>query len=683
MTPRRRIRRAIAVGLLIFVIQFALSLAFLASQSVMGVQDPRFEELFKKYFLLSAAWMQLRILGAYVAVGLVLSLFSALPFVAVPSLSRLPARVRGYGFLAMLSLLHIGFLCGDIQAHPQNYAEFLYDRGRGRRLLQILLTDHGLGNWARGFAWGLMGACALAGCAALFRRWPRRTLAAGVACILGLWVGWKGVGISSNSGPNVIVIAVDSFRSDRLFSPITPRISRLAEDGVSFLRAYPDVARTFPSMVTIHTGRYAPRHGIREMFPTQEQRARIGTTLPRFLRDHGYATAVVADYAGDIFPRVDLGFDHVDCPDFTAEVLMEQRSLETHPLLLPYVSHPLGMKLFPALREFTSLSEPAALAARADGMIGRLSRSQKFFLTIFFSSPHFPYSAPDPYYRQFTDPAYRGPYKYHKANRIDLAEETLTVDDRAQVRGLYDGALYAADEAVGALVRRIQESPIGPNTLVIITADHGENLYEHGWMGHGDELWNEEGIRVPMVFLGAGLTPRKISDDPISLASFTPTLVEWLGFRLEQYGPTDGKSLAPALRGGLPPSDPIYLETGAWFVPKGSARFHRERIPYASLLDFTEMDVDHRFEIVVRPEYESIINGSKHRAIMSGDSRLVYKPLRGGPEYNLLRIKGYDVDPGFDAAEGLRLLLGLRRMAMEIGGETLFHEFLVENPDAP
>ncbi|MBI2889328.1 MAG: sulfatase-like hydrolase/transferase [Nitrospirae bacterium] len=696
----RFVRWALFVGLLAFAAQFAFSLAFLTSQAIMGVQDPRLGELFRKYFLVSAGLMQLRILAAYSAVGLALSAVAVLPFSVFRPGSRWPLPVRWLGFSLVLMCLHFGFVCADIQSHPQNYAEFLYDRGGGWRSLQVLLTDGGVGIWARRCSWVLTGACVLPAAAAALFRWPRRTLVLGGVVLVLAWSVQLSPVISGNTGPNVIVIAVDSFRSDRLFSPITPRISRLAETGVTFLRAYPDVARTFPSMVTIHTGRYALRHGIRHMFPTIEQRAAIGQTLPRFLRDRGYETAVVADYAGDIFPRVDLGFSRVDCPDFTAGTLMEQRALETHPFLLPYVSNRWGMRIFPALREFTSLSEPAELAARGKEMIGTLSRAPRFFLTIFFSSAHFPYAAPHPYYGRFTDPSYRGPYKYHKANRIDLAEETLTPEDRAQVRGLYHGALYAADEAAGDLIRMIQESPLRSNTSIVVTADHGENLYEparfctrpvapsregevasveceHGWMGHGDELWNEEGLRVPMVFIGPGLNPRRVEDVPISLASLAPTLVEWLGFRLEDYGLTDGESLSAALRGGPPPETPIYLETGAWFVPRGPARFHRERIPYASLLDFTELDVDHNFEVVARPEYEPIINGSKHRAVMEGDRRLVYIPLRDRPRYELLRIRGYETAPMEDEKELARLKRELERMITEIGTETLSSGYFV------
>src|SRR5262249_990864 len=113
--------------------------------------------------------------------------------------------------------------------------------------------------------------------------------------------------------PNILVLAVDSLRADRAFADDArerfPAIASLAARGVRFREAYVTVARTFPSFVTLLTGRWPHHHGIRHMFPSAQQRQAIGPALPDALRKAGYRTGVVSDYAGEIFSRTPFGFD--------------------------------------------------------------------------------------------------------------------------------------------------------------------------------------------------------------------------------------------------------------------------------------------------------------------------------------------------------------------------------------
>ncbi|HVJ90371.1 MAG TPA: sulfatase-like hydrolase/transferase [Labilithrix sp.] len=102
---------------------------------------------------------------------------------------------------------------------------------------------------------------------------------------------------------NVLILSADSLRADRLDTRRTPNLMKLAARGTRFDRAYVSLPRTFPSWVTILTGRHAHHHGIRSMFPTWEERAKDFDALPARFAKAGYATAVVSDYAGDIFTR--------------------------------------------------------------------------------------------------------------------------------------------------------------------------------------------------------------------------------------------------------------------------------------------------------------------------------------------------------------------------------------------
>src|SRR6185503_15150317 len=232
---------------------------------------------------------------------------------------------------------------------------------------------------------------------------------------------------------------------------------------------------TFPSFVTLLTGRFSAHHGIRHEFPTAAARAAIGPTLPKVLRAAGFRTQVVSDFSGDLFSRTPLGFDEVDAPRFDLFSIVKEQILNAHPNVLPYAATKLGELIFPTMREMAELDDPELLTDRAVDHLDRL-KGRPFFLTVFYSAPHFPYGAPWPYYRRFTDPGYQGPYRYLKEPLPMLA--ALPPEGARQVQALYDGAVAATDTAIGRLLARVSEDGLASSTIVVLLGDHGENLFE-------------------------------------------------------------------------------------------------------------------------------------------------------------------------------------------------------------
>src|SRR6185369_15022920 len=138
-------------------------------------------------------------------------------------------------------------------------------------------------------------------------------------------------------------------------------------------------------------------------------RESIGPSLPSLLRERGWRTAAVADYAGEIFSRAPLGFSHVEAPRQDLFTVAGEQLLNGHPSVLPYASTRLGRRLFPSLGIMAELEDPLALAERA---AAQLDEGGPFFLTVFFSAPHTPYASQK--WNQFADPDYRGPFRYLK-----------------------------------------------------------------------------------------------------------------------------------------------------------------------------------------------------------------------------------------------------------------------------
>ena len=382
------------------------------------------------------------------------------------------------------------------------------------------------------------------------------------------------------------------------------------------------------------------------MFPTWDDRARDFDALPARLARAGYATGVVSDYAGDIFGRIDLGFERVDTPTFDFRQLIRQRALERETPLLPLLHSQLGRRLFPVMRELSDAADPMLLADDVRAALHAM-REKPFFLTVFFSTAHFPYAAPAPFYAKYTDPAYRGRFKYHKP--VGLGEDTPPDGaDIRQIRGLYDGSVSAIDEAVARVLRSLESEGLADDTIIVVTADHGETLYENGHgQGHGDHLFGDEGTHVPLVVYDpriakAGSKLAGLSADGIARdVDLAPTLYELAG--VPAPADLDGRSLAPALLGDALEPRFAYAETELWFTEEIPGLEADLRMPYPGIMALTELDTRHNAEIVMRRELLALTGMARHRMIRDDRFKLVYVPTRKGVKYML-----YDtlVDPG-------------------------------------
>ena len=652
----RVLRRALGSGPAAGAVTLALffGLDFVgATLDFMGFSDEKATHLILHRYGALIAWDQLKILATYIVVGAFFGGIGALigalwdrVLRRVPSTRRRVARgvlaaLIGHAYLFACSLVH----------YPQLYSEAFYDRGGVRRAAMAWLTAHAS---ARSLD-AMLAAVILTAVGtpltlragrALARRWLEAAARArgirwAAAPALALLAVLVGVGAHHHAAarpgqrPNILILAVDSLRADRVFGAGAqrrfPALASLSQRGVRFREAHVTVPRTFPSFVTLLTGRYPHHHGIRHMFPSAAQRAAIGPALPSALHAAGYRTSVISDYAGEIFSRTPLGFDHVDVPYFDMKTIIALRGLQIHPNVLPYATSTVGRRLFPSVKAMPELSDPARLADRAVAELDRAGRGQPLFLTVFFSAAHFPYASPDPYYRRFSAPDYDGPYRYQKP---PLAPAPTTDADRAQIRALYDGAVAATDAAVARVLTRLEQDGLADDTIVILLADHGENLYdlpERG-MGHGDHLRGSASDHVPWVFVDPHdhLAPHDVTGI-VRDVDFAPTLAHLVG---ATPPPTDGVDLAPLLRGeratlGLD----AYQETELWFVANGPGFEPDERLPYPTITGVTDLAPDD--DIFLRPEWQDTVIVAKHRAIRTDHWKLLYRPTRGGVRWSL------------------------------------------------
>jgi arylsulfatase A-like enzyme len=440
----------------------------------------------------------------------------------------------------------------------------------------------------------------------------------------------------------VLILASDALRPDHFTGygysrNTTPNIDKLINEGISFRNAFIEVPRTFPSWVSILTGRFASTSGIRHMFPTSRDLNRNFKSIAGELKQKGYETSVISDFAGDIFTRIDLGFDKVDTPYFNVDILIEQIIIESHTFLLPFLTNRTGLELFPVLKDNAYFCPPGFVK---DRIVKTISESKKpFFITAFFSPTHFPYASPYPYYKLFAEKNYTGPYKYYKqliVSSDNNHSSKMSDKDINQIRALYDGGLKAFDDAAGEVLAYLSDNGILDNTIIVVLSDHGENLYEGDLgMGHGEHFRGNNAVRIPLIIRYPELSSKKNEiTGTVRNIDVAPTILSILNYPSPKY--FEGVSLLPLIKGR---EQNLYAfgETGIWFDDslRDDLFFQKLRIMYPDIARISEADMNFDKQVALKDDYRDIVNLAKHRYVFDGRYKLIYMPLKDKVLYEL------------------------------------------------
>ena len=662
---RKVLLHQLLLAFVLAFLSFLYAVVFNASMSYMGNKDDAAAAFVIKHFWDTILFTQLKILLVYFAGFSLLGALSAVWIRLFCFITERRPEGRWYRWTAVLlpSGIFVHWFGWSVLSWPAVYSRTLFEKGGIRRAVQVFLTD-GPG---AGYYTFVFTVCALFFAAVIglslyklyrtnrfrpleyFRARKRRmafiAVPVAAAVLIPLIVSAaSSVSVRDTGRKNLLILASDALRPDRLSlngyaRKTSPNLDRLFRKGVGFDRIFAEVPRTFPSWMTILCSQHSATHGIRHMFPRKKERQKRFPSLMARLAGKGYRTGVVSDFAGDVFPRVDLGFQEIRAPRFTFAELLTQGNIEIHTFLFPFLLNQAGRSLFPVLREFAQLPNASLLADEAVDMIRRFSRSGPFAVTVFFSTTHFPYANRNPWYKRYADPKYAGAYKYYKQQVVMQGQKGLTAADRRQVNALYDGGVAAADSASGRIIQYLRESGLLKNTVVVLVADHGENLYERGMgMGHGEHLRGDYATRIPfMIYDGGnpGVRYRRFSVLGGSV-DIVPTLAALLGMSRDRRW--EGRDLSPWMtgRGVRPKGGFAYSETGIWFSDKGDHFFQKQRIMYPDITKISEIDFKNGQEVVLRGGgYPGVIIASKHRCWREGRYKLIYIPTRKGIRFEL------------------------------------------------
>ncbi|MGD9602576.1 MAG: sulfatase-like hydrolase/transferase [Gammaproteobacteria bacterium] len=455
-------------------------------------------------------------------------------------------------------------------------------------------------------------------------------------------------GQSSARRPNILMIGSDTLRADRLGSlgyrrMLTPHIDALAAEGTLFTQCYVPCARTAPSLISLFTGTWPHRHGIRDNFAAATETRLRFDALPTLLKELGYRSAVISDWCGADMGKFSFGFDHVELPadQWNLKYLIRQGPKDLRLFLSLFLHNRLGRLCVPELYYLGGAPLTTPLGRRARRLLSRLAATDgPFLLNVFYSTTHPPFASEWPWYTRFGDEAYRGESKFAMARLTDPFEiirrqgaprEEFDLD---RIIDLYDSCVAQFDDEVGRMLAHLDASGLAENTIVVIYSDHGMEFFEHDAWGQGNSAVGEASPRVPLVMRVPGAPPRAAVESVVRSIDVAPTLLELAGGKPRDT--MDGVSLAAMVAGGPCPALDAFNETGIWFteipgLPRGHLR-------YPELLELLEVPDRVAGTISLKPEYRDVIVAAKDRMIRRGHWKLVLQPLDDGAEIALFDV---------------------------------------------
>ena len=331
---------------------------------------------------------------------------------------------------------------------------------------------------------------------------------------------------------NVLVIVLDAAGARHFgcygHAPgTTPNIDRIAAEGIVFERAYTPAVFTRSAMASLWTSQLPDEHHASVSY--DDPLPPGVPTLAALVTEAGIATAAFVgnDMAGSAF-GLDRGFSEFH--------RVSPRGEEVRATVNPWLARNAG---------------------------------RRFLAYVHYREPHYPYDPPPAFLARFGPDGPLPPSVKTDSSWVTRVNEGTHVPDpaeRAHLERLYDANLAAADHEVGTLRRQMETLGIWDRTVVVITADHGEALYEHEHIGHNDQV-HEESVHIPLVMrFPRGTLPggRRVSS-LTGLLDVAPTVADVLGIPPDRTPTFRGRSLLTAAAGGTdtPPEALLARTVGA------------------------------------------------------------------------------------------------------------------------
>tara|TARA_R110002096_G_scaffold16898_15_gene58273 strand:- start:60287 stop:62581 length:2295 start_codon:yes stop_codon:yes gene_type:complete len=320
---------------------------------------------------------------------------------------------------------------------------------------------------------------------------------------------------------NLVYVVMDTTRADSFASVKpntdvhTPAYDALAAKSTTFANAYNNENWTKPSVTTMWSSLYPGTHGAREATSHVDESIRF---LPQQLEDNGFTTgAFIANAVVSKTFGFDKGWSHFQNDS-------------------DHSKNGNGSMLYPHAAEWMEKH-----------------KDERFFLYVQSVDPHTTYDVPKDYWSRYYDGGYNGPigtsFDREEQMVVDNGKMKISAADLKYIWALYKGEVTYQDHYLGGLLKKIEELGLSDDTLIVLTNDHGEEIQEHGGLGHGWPLFEEQ-IRAPLLMSYAPMfSPGANVKEIVEHVDLAPTILDALGVKPMQGA--EGLSFLPFLEDGV------------------------------------------------------------------------------------------------------------------------------------
>lgn len=370
--------------------------------------------------------------------------------------------------------------------------------------------------------------------------------------------------------PNVLLLVLDTVRSDHLscygyHRPTSPNLDRLADEGVLFETTLATGTWTLPSHASIFTGMYPSKHGAHNKHQYLNERY---TTCGEFLQNQGYRTAC---FSNNPFVSqkdgIGRGFEEFH-ELWIASGLLGSWSKAKKVFKKMIGKHDKGAQ---------------ALTLSIINWLENYTKDRPFFIFTNYLEAHLEYVPPKPYDTRFLQigtslrrarRVNQDPVAYN-GRKVSMSKEDFDI-----LYSLYDGEIAYQDYWLGVLFDYLREHNLIDDTVVIVTSDHGDNIGEHGLMGHEFSL-SEQLLHVPLIIRYPEVYEADLRVNGVAqLLDIFPTITDIVGGDKDVKNDMQGISLIPGRFSDL-----------------------RERIAFAELYAPNEQNIRERYSGIDLSQY--------------------------------------------------------------------------------
>lgn len=341
----------------------------------------------------------------------------------------------------------------------------------------------------------------------------------------------------------------------------SPTIDKLAKEGVLFTQAISNGCATQASFPAILTSTYFSKYN--DIPYLSENRM----TITEVLKDNSYSTAAFHsnawlsrnfnyDKGFDTFvdfekrgrPKTKEEIDKMDADIVQSNIIRHLKDISKRRLNPTNPLYKWSRKLYRYYSYKVSLPYVKA------EIVNRMAKSwleenspDKFFLWLHYMDVHVPYKPPSEYIKRFHS---KNINDFKKIRLIESPKQTNSISkkDFEALIALYDSSIYYVDQCIGKFLNDLKEFGVYNDTLIIITADHGEQFNDHGEFYHNPPKLYDELIHVPLIMFHVDDSfEERIIKHQVELLDLSPTIIDYL--ENKSIGNFQGKSLMPTIRG--------------------------------------------------------------------------------------------------------------------------------------